>query len=304
MKRFLKYVLMFSAIVIATLVVGEITVRHRPNPYSTKDHYIREHGKDIETLILGSSHTFFGIVADSVGCETMNLANISQNYEYDWRVLKRYYRYMPNLSRVIIPISYFSFFDPPFEESDNERWYEIYYKLYNGIDKYSTISKYNLEISNFHVFQGKLSGLISGKRHGLCSPQGFGLDYSHDTVDPEWQKHSEEHAGWHTAPDDRHTSYNIAYLDSLLSFCFTNNITPILISTPTWKDYRSHLDCRQAPRTRKITDSIATRHNLKYFDYSDDSRFNEDDFYDADHLCDKGANKFTRLLIRDSIFAE
>ena len=92
MKRFLKYVLMFSAIVIATLVVGEITVRHIPNPYSTKDHYIREHGKDIETLILGSSHTFFGIVADSVGCETMNLANISQNYEYDWRVLKRYYR--------------------------------------------------------------------------------------------------------------------------------------------------------------------------------------------------------------------
>lgn len=297
MKRFIKYVIIFSSFIALTLSLGEIVVRHISNTYSTKDKYLREDADEIRTLILGNSQTFFGIIPDSLQSEAFNLANTSQNYEYDWRLLKHYYSLMPELKTVIIPVSYLSFFDPPFEKSD-DKWNEIYYKIYNGIDKYPDFSRYNLELSNIYVYQGKLKGAITGNRHGLCSPKGFGLDFNIDSRVQGWKNTAKFHAAKHTAPDDRYNAYNIAFLDSLLNFCVSHDITPLMITTPTWKGYREALDPKQLKRTYYITDSIVRSRSIYYHDYSADSRFTDEDFYDADHLNDKGAVKFTRILRR------
>ena len=40
--------------------------------------------------------------------------------------------------------------------------------------------------------------------------------------------------------------------------------------------------------------------NVFYYDFLNDKRFKSDDFFNADHLSDKGAMKFT-LLLQDSI---
>ena len=38
---------------------------------------------------------------------------------------------------------------------------------------------------------------------------------------------------------------------------------------------------------------------IAYFDYREDTRFVDDDFYDQSHLSEIGAEKFTRLLMDD-----
>ena len=36
--------------------------------------------------------------------------------------------------------------------------------------------------------------------------------------------------------------------------------------------------------------------NVEYYDYSTDERFIDEDFYDASHLTDIGANKFSKIV--------
>ena len=111
MKKFLLLVFLFFLLTAVMLAAGEYAVRRIPNPYSVKREAISRFGKDTETVVLGSSHTYYGVVADSLD-RTLNLANVSQTFEYDYRILNRYIDSLPRLKRVIIPISFFSFFDP------------------------------------------------------------------------------------------------------------------------------------------------------------------------------------------------
>ncbi len=299
MRKFLTYILYFSLLILTTLGIGEIAVRHFPNPYSAKDRYAHLKGAEIQTAILGSSHTFFGVIADSINPQTINLANVSQLYEYDYRLLKRYEEIMPNLKKVILPVSYFSFFDPPFEKS-NDRWIENYYRIYMGIEKYPLISRQNLELTNTAVYAGKIRNKIAGNLKGKTSEQGFGLDYDLKDRAENWETTGESHALNHTAPNDDYVEYNKSALSKLLDYCRNRGIEVILISTPTWHTYREHLQPRQLLLHRQITDSIVKTNKLTYYDLSSDPRFEEHDFYDADHLSTKGAKKLTKIL-KDSL---
>ena len=83
MRRFLKITAFFSLAVFFLLVLGEIVVRGIPTPYSYKAAWLREHGAAVNTLVLGSSHTYYGIRPDALGDSVFNLANVSQTPEYD-----------------------------------------------------------------------------------------------------------------------------------------------------------------------------------------------------------------------------
>lgn len=146
MKKFLLNISAFSAIILALLCIGEVSVRSIPNPYSTKKKAIRDLGKTTETIVLGSSHSYYGIITDSLE-NALNLACVSQIYEYDYRILGKYINEFPNLKNAIIVVSYFSFFEPPFERGYWES--EIYYKIYLDIDKYPDYSYRNFELSHF-----------------------------------------------------------------------------------------------------------------------------------------------------------
>lgn len=302
MKQFLINTALFALAILATLAIGEWLVRRTPNPYATKNECVLRDGKEITVAILGSSHTFYGVVADSLGSDAVNLANVSQNYEYDLRILRRYEEQLPALRKVVIPVSYFSFFDPPFEES-SEKWYQIYYRIYMGIDKYPLLSPYGFELSDLSVYAGKLRGIFGGKRRGLCSPRGFGLDFSLEDRDPMWQQSAGRRVAHHTASDSRYIGYNLASLDALLDYCLLKGIEPHLITTPTWEGYRALLDPAQLATTRRLTDSIARSRGIGYTDFSADPRFIDEDFHDPDHLSDRGALRLTRILA-DSILSK
>ena len=64
--------------------------RNVPNIYSYKNNYMQDHSDSIEILILGASHTFEGLKADSFSTRTFNMANPSQELEYDEFLLYKY----------------------------------------------------------------------------------------------------------------------------------------------------------------------------------------------------------------------
>jgi hypothetical protein len=299
MKRFLLYVALFSAMILATLAAGEWLVRRAPNPYRTKAEAVAARGGEVETLILGSSLTYYGVIPSEYGPGTLNLANVSQLYEWDYLLLKRYAALMPRLRLVIIPVSYCSFFDPPFTEAD-EWWYETYYQLYMGVKRHSWLSRYGSEVANFPVYAGKVRNILQGREGVVSDADGFGLGYTVEARQLNWESTGPATARRQTAPDDRYVSYNLEYLNRLVELCRELGAEPVLVTTPWWHTYRESLEPSQRDRSKALAADVARRYGLRYLDFSADGRFVDEDFYDADHLSDRGALKFTHLL-RDTI---
>lgn len=105
MKKFLLLSTLLCCTIITTLILGEFLVRTMSNPYKVKNKWMMEHSQNINSIILGSSHTYYGVRPEYVD-SLYNLANVSQNPKYDYFMLEKYGNLCPNLKTVILPISY------------------------------------------------------------------------------------------------------------------------------------------------------------------------------------------------------
>ncbi len=73
----------------------------------------------------------------------------------------------------------------------------------------------------------------------------------------------------------------------------------VLVTTPCWSSYYDNLDSRQLAKMYELTYRFQQEYGIPYYDYMKDPRFEADDFYDSNHLTDKGAIKFTKILNKD-----
>lgn len=299
MRRFITYTSLFGLIVLLTLMSGEHIVRSLPNPYKHKHQWMLNNASEVECLIMGSSHTYYGVIPTNFLPNTFSLANVSQNPKYDYLLLEKYIPMCHKLHSVVVPVSYVTFFDKSLEEGD-EWFYAINYKLYMDIDEHPNWSRYNFELSNRPVYSGKLQTYFSGKPLPTCDSLGFGLDYALAAKDHAlWEKNAYMTVDRHTADDGEMCSENETYLRRIAQLCCDNGIRLVLITPPTWSAYYKSLDKKQLDKTYELINEICHDYALPYFDYLKDPRFHEDDFYDCDHLSDIGAKKFTTILRND-----
>lgn len=292
MKRFLLLSIIFSCSIIITLIIGESIVRTVPNPYKTKNEWMLKNADKVNTIVLGSSHTYFGVRPEFID-SLYNLANTSQNLKYDYFMLEKYGNLCSNLKTVILPISYSTFFSKGFENTDS--WfYASYYKIYMNCQYHSDFSKYNAEIFHPSVYFGKIKSWLLGINNNICDSLGWGLDYSLGKKKQDWDNTaSTEAAKRHTAENWDFIEENLSYFKKIVSYCKIRNIKLVFITTPTWHTYYEKLDKKQLD---KMYDIIHGYTEIEYHDYLKDNRFVEDDFYDGDHLSDVGAKKFTLIL--------
>jgi len=76
----------------------------------------------------------------------------------------------------------------------------------------------------------------------------------------------------------------------------SREINVILVSTPTHKSYYRNIDPELTKIIENTLSPILTQYMIKFYDYSKDNRFVDDDFYNCDHLNVIGADKFSRIL--------
>lgn len=88
----------------------------------------------------------------------------------------------------------------------------------------------------------------------------------------------------------------IADLEDLIVALKSKEITPILFCSPTYKEYNRMLNNSILSKNRLEIDKICSKYSLNYLDYMDDNRFDKNDFYNADHLNQEGAKKFSKIL--------
>lgn len=296
MRGFLVKSFCFFLLLALPLCAGEIYVRSLPNPAKAKHEFLSQHSREVETLVLGSSHTYYGVSPEIIGKNAYNAAQVSQTYRYDHWVLTHYP--FDRLKNVILPLSDFSFYES-LEESG--QWpYASRYRLYMNCDIHARLSVYDWEITAFRNYLEKLRSLWRPPRM-KWSESGQGLEYTLKERPRQWENGTQRAARNRYESFDSNSRHGEPYLYLIANWCETLGVRLLIVSTPLRPDYRAaqsleqlkDMECRLAKVLRRYPETIV------YRDYTQDERFKEEDFYDSDHLSLQGAHRFTTLLLPD-----
>lgn len=291
MKLFLSHILMFGLVVLALLSAAECYVRSLPNPARDKHEWMLKHSKEVRTLVLGSSQTFYGVNPAFLGKGAYSLAQVSQTYRYDSYLLKHYA--FPHLRYVILPLSFFSLYED--FESQNDYTYVVRYRLYMDCNLHNRLSRAGFECLQKSAFLEKLKSLWKQPQLEWDRNTGFGI-YRFEGRKKQWddaslkiKKDTYEKLGF--------IALNEAYLNEILQFCSQRDIKVLWITPPVSRSYYKLENAKQKDQNRKVLRQTLKRWSeVIYLDFEQDKRFSGEDFYDATHLNTNGAEKLARLL--------
>lgn len=294
MKKFLIHLSKIILPILFFFLVLEIAIRKIPNDYQLKKEYLDQNISEINTLILGSSHTFYGLNPEYFSKKTFNAAYVSQTLDLDYDVLNFYQSKLKNLKTVIIPISYFSLFETL--ETDVEKWRIKNYVMYYGFEnKYQFTD--NFESLNNHITQNvkkTIKHYVLGKSFITASNLGWGTNFNSENKRP---LEGEFTAKKHTVKNFDLYDENLKSLNKTIALCQKKKINIIFITTPTHSSYYTNLNPNQLEKTIKtISNLVKKNSNCKYFNLLKSDKFTKEDFYDADHLNEIGAKRLSLIL--------
>ena len=133
---------------------------------------------------------------------------------------------------------------------------------------------------------------------------GHGLHYTLENRADNWDN-GEFEASRHNALISEMAYGNLIdqnrrYVEEIITKSMEKDVKVLLVNVPLYDSYRNTQDREFLKQQKDFCASFAKKYdNVQFYDFSDDHRFTEKDFYDANHLNDKGTKKFTLLL--DSI---
>jgi len=299
MKRFLLNTLYILLPLLLIAGIMEVLLQHIPNDYKYKKEYLEKNAENIETLILGSSHAFFGLNPIYFSKKTFNTSNISQSLNYDYQIVNKYLNNSTSLRTIILPISYFTLFGKL--EEGEEAWrvknYVLYYRLNTAtkLTNYSEIfsNKFTVNFDRLYAYYIKNESSIS------CSTLGWGLNYK-STNAQDLSKTGKIASERHTRKDIHSIesqiifNENITILQSLIEWCISRNVNIVFITPPAYKTYTQCLNKEQLSITVETINDICSQYpNCTYLNLLNDTNFVAKDYYDADHLSEIGAKKLS-----------
>ena len=288
----MKYTAFFLFPILLFGLISELLIRRIPNDYEYKKQYLDQHAKEVSVLFLGSSHVYYGIDPKYIK-SSFNASYISQSFDYDLEILKKYDNQWANLKYIVVPIDYFSFYGRL--ENSPEAWraknYRIYYdinndhKIFNSTEMLSNKLDINLHrIYNYY---------LKGESDISCTRLGWGTSYEaikHKNL----IKSGETAATRHTAKNNLQYATNMRLLDEIISFAERKHVKILLFTSPAYQSYVSHLNTNQLNGTFSAIKKLNTVHtSVKYYNLLQDSSFHAQDFYDGDHLNEFGAKKLS-----------
>ena len=296
MNLFLKRLFFLFAPIAIVLCVGEYTIRQIPNSYKVKGEYLRKNSSNIETLVLGSSHTYYGVNPKFFESETFNASNVSQSPDVDFAILKSYENDLKHLSTVIIRLSYDTLFEQL--KDSPEDWRLKDYKLYTDVD-----FDYSLNHNSEILSTGTRQALKVLKDYYVdnepllnCDSLGWGNDLS-NRPKTDLDKVGKLAAKRHTIENWYLLDANIKIFKQLNTWCQLKGIKVILVTPPAYKSYREYLKTDQLNEMIRVGKALDSEFkNCTFYNFMAHQDFNAEDFYDADHLNSAGAKKFSLIL--------
>lgn len=298
MKKFLLQVVFLVFLPIGIIVsLCEWSLRSIPNDYSYKDQLMRENEERVQILSFGSSHGYFGIRPEFFSRPAFNLGYISQSIKYDYFLYYQYATRCDSLQYIILPIDYCSLRSEL--EAGSEYWRVKGYCIYMGCKYHRGEISYNLELASKGKIRDILPTLISKEKLSYisCDKYGFGLGYSSEHRDTVLYDSGMRAAKRHTQADTKYVAGNKKRIEQILQDCRQRGVKVLLLTTPTYHTYYSLLEKEQCREFIEACQQWEQSYsNVSYINCLQDSDFVKEDFFDADHLNECGAEKLTKKL--------
>lgn len=295
MNNFIKQIILFLLPIITVLCFVEYVLRTIPNDYTSKASNLSLYGDSIETLYLGNSHILFGINPDVTKSWDFNLASTSQSIDLDLLLLEKFKNKLPNLKCVVIPLDYFTLRTTLSQGIENWRIknYVIYFSLYNWFKPH-----YYLEILNGLPAENilRIARFFKHNKSDVNSNHlGWGTNYSINK-EPNLAISGYEAAKRHTYDSSNIIYANVQTLERIANYAKHFNLEILFISAPVSSHYAKHLNDNQLQEVIDMGERIQKMHNhITYINLMKSASFNDEDFYDGDHLNQKGAEKLTNM---------
>lgn len=260
---------------------------------------------DTQLLIFGSSHTYRGLNPSLMSLKGYNLANFSQSLYYDKELFFRALSSKTNLKYIVIPISYSTLWGDLHESK--EAWREYHYYKFMGIraPKLDTlnlaansyVALYSLGKVQNYFFRGfKVNLTDDMNEYGWAGRKSRAGDVNAITEETGRKRVVYHSYNMKTSQGARYFKINSQILEDMVAKARKEGIEVVLISTPLYKTYREAMDKEIYKKNQQVIQQIKSKYGAKFYDYSADSRFTIEDFYDHDHLNSKGAEKFSYIL--------
>lgn len=295
-KAFLLKCLCFLAPAALAAAAAEAYVRAQPNPARWKHEWATRHAPRVETLVLGSSHTYYGLDPARLGPRAFSLALPSQTWRYDLALLG-HYRWT-RLRTVIVPFSYFSLRED-LEDSGREPHTAARYRIYMDLDVHPHLSAYGFECAHPQAFRQKLGRILRGERM-VWGPRGEGLDYAPAPDGRPLDNAAARLEACTYAPAPAVEADNLRRLRQMAAWCRRRGVRLVLLTTPVTPAFRRGQDAGQRRAAgRALAALLKAFPETVRLDHETDARFTPADFYDADHLNRRGAEKLSRLVARE-----
>jgi hypothetical protein len=283
--------------------------------YKEKVNGLLEHANEIEILILGNSHATYGVDPNSFSTFAFNIANVGQSIYFDKELTLQNLKKLKTLKYVFISLDYHSLY---FSNQRGERDIWSYYG--NGI-KHASKDYTKADISPFLFgYDPKVS--FSLLKKGILNKwkfrnHDFFIDYDvelgvllTDTIEKGYISFSGTESTFFNTNYYTNKINGFDYLinsssekklvlnelDQLISTLQNNGVTPILFSTPTFKEYNTFLDSSIINNNLIDAEILCAKYNMKFWDYAIDHDFIKHEFFNPDHLNKKGAKRFSRIL--------
>lgn len=278
------------------LAAMEILLQAMPNNYKVKSNYIENHSEEIETLILGNSHTYYGLNPEWMEAGTFNMSNVSQSFDIDLAILSHYLPKMSRLKTVVIRLSYDSMFETL--SKTNEDWRYKDYALYTDIPLDYSLTHHSeiLSISFKENLKRIFKNYIKNEASVTCNSFGWGTD-ANSSQAKDLYKTGALVAKKHTAISTDLFDDNYETLKGIADLCAQNQIQIVLVTPPAFETYYLNLNYEQLEATVNTGLELANQYdNLRYYNFLEYWRFDKQHFFDADHLNEHGALLFSKMI--------
>lgn len=248
---------------------------------------------------LGSSHGACDFSYDNImnrGYTCFNFANTSQSYNYDLAVLNEFGHYMTDGSVLFIPVSYFSFNNEVINSTEAEAMSIRYYHFLSpenipDYDPYVDLVTHKFPILSAGEDILQLFPDLNAVLTAHAEESGVDVEEFAKRAQARYSRHFDNKS-------DLFLEERIEDLYEIIDYCWENNITPVLITTPFSKYYDDLVSEDFLREFDAVVKTIAFGTGINYYDYSHDPRFYDhlEYFNDPDHLNIEGAAYFTDIL--------
>ncbi|MDB5019717.1 MAG: hypothetical protein JWQ28_844 [Pedobacter sp.] len=290
MKKFVTHTLAFLLPIVFLGFIVEALLRRIPNDYKLKKAYLDHNASNVQTLILGNSHSFYGVDPKFLTTNSFNAASVSQSLNYDYYILKKYENHWTHLTQIVIPIDYFTLYKNL--DIGSDLWRRKNYNLYYDMNVSSDIAT-NTELLSTR-FKSNLTRLTSYYifKNSLITTEALGWGNAYKGH-KDLQKTARVALSRHTVKNYNLLADNVRTLTNIIKFAKARNIDVVFFTSPACKYYYDNVSQAQIGKTLSEVKKLKDAYGVKYVNLLDDKSFLDADFYDADHLNWAGAKKLS-----------